>query len=81
MSRDIIFETAIDIALNAGYLIETGEIEVDDSRLLVQRIRLWAEEFEKKSRTDDYIDYIDDVDRFACYVLKSNYPRSQKAFD
>ncbi|MEF3309393.1 hypothetical protein PV433_10815 [Paenibacillus sp. GYB004] len=79
MSRDTILETVIDIALNAGCLIETGEIEVDDSRLLVQRIQQWATEFvAKKPQTEDYIG---DVDRFAYKVLKSTYPRSPKAFD
>ena len=61
--HDLIEETAIDIALNAGYMMAKGEISVTDSRELVNFIKTIARTFEQSGYDPD--DYIGQVDEFA----------------
>ena len=60
---DLIEEAAIDIALNAGYMMAKGEISVTDSRELVGFIKAAARTFELIGY--DTEDYIGQVDMFA----------------
>jgi hypothetical protein len=76
---DLIAETAIDIALNAGYMLAKGEISVADSRELVNTINTLARVFEQSDYIHD--DYIGQVDVFAKKRLLENYggsPDKQK---
>jgi hypothetical protein len=45
---DLIAETTIDIALNAGYMLAKGEISGADSRELVNTIKTIARVFEQR---------------------------------
>lgn len=68
---DLIAETGIDIALNAGYMLAKGEISVADSRELVNTIKTLARVFEQSGY--DHDDYIGQVDDYAKKRLLENY--------
>jgi hypothetical protein len=53
-------QAAIDIALNAGALLERNEIEINDSQSFYQNVVIWAEEFKFDEATQDYLTAIDD---------------------
>jgi hypothetical protein len=71
---DLITETYIDIAINAGYLLAKGEISAADSRELVSTIKTLAQVFEQSGYDPD--DYIGQVDEFAKKRLLENYGSS-----
>lgn len=66
-------EAAIDIALNAGNLIATKKINVEDSRELVATIQQWAQEFEQTGYGNE--DYLTEIDAFADTALRERYGR------
>lgn len=68
---DLVAETGIDIALNAGYMLAKGEISVSDSRELVSFIKTIARVFEQSGY--DPNDYIGQVDSFAKNRLTEKY--------
>lgn len=73
---DLITETGIDIALNAGYMLAKGEISAADSRELVNTIKTLARTFEQSGY--DHDDYIGQVDEFAKKRLLEKYGSADK---
>lgn len=76
-------EIIFDIALNAGYLIATGQIEVGDSRELYQTVRSLAKkvDFELMNVSPDF-DYLTFIDEFTERELKGLYgdPKSADTY-
>lgn len=70
-------EAAIDIAINAGNLLTTSQININDSREMVDYIIERAEAFER-SRLRDGDDYITEIDAFAEHFLKRKYGESDR---
>jgi hypothetical protein len=70
-------EAAIDIAINAGNLITTSQININDSRDMVNYIIERAEAFERSPLRDGN-DYITDIDAFAEHFLKRKYGESDR---
>ena len=71
-------ETVYDITLNAQHMLETKEIEVDDSRDLYYTILQLAIEFEREHpgpwEDGEYpTDYIDLIDEYASEKLTEFY--------
>lgn len=64
-------ETIADIALEAGYLMAYGDIEVDDSRNLINDIYKWAHEFECSDYDSD--NYMEELENFASNKLMEKY--------
>lgn len=75
--NDLLAETMIDIAYNAGCMVARGQIAVEDSREFVSTVRELAGEFEKAFDLDG--DYIAAVDTFAEEKLLQLYgPENMK---
>ena len=70
-------EAAIDIAINAGNLITTSQININDSRDMVNYIIERAEAFERSPLRDGN-DYITEIDAFAEHFLKRKYAESDR---
>lgn len=75
-------EVIIDVAVNAGDLISTGKIVVEDSRNLIDGVIEIAEAFEEKFKNFDWNDqpadesfksYISEVDEFSTIELIKKY--------
>jgi hypothetical protein len=70
-------EAAIDIAINAGNLITTSQININDSREMVNYIIERAQAF-KRSALRDGDDYITEIDAFAEHFLKRKYGENDR---
>lgn len=67
-------EAEADIALNAGYMIATREIDVSDSRELITNIVEWAKEFIQLDPQEwPAEDYMEAIDQFAMKKLSDAY--------
>jgi hypothetical protein len=68
-------EAQADIALNAGYLIATKQIDVSDSRELIDDIVKWPGIFVKLDPHTEWIatDYLEAIDLFAIEMLLETY--------
>lgn len=74
-------EAAIDIAINAGNLITTNQIDINDGREMVNYIIERAEAFERSDLRDglhDPNDYITAIDAFAEHFLKRKYAQNDR---
>ena len=70
-------EAAIDIAINAGNLITTSQIEIHDGRELVNYIIDRAQAFERSLLRDSH-DYITEIDAFAEHFLHREYAKNHR---
>ena len=70
-------EAAIDIAINAGNLITTSQIEIHDGRELVNYIIERAQAFERSHLRDSH-DYITEIDAFAEHFLHREYGKNHR---
>jgi len=76
MMQATLQEAACDIALNAGYMIASKGIDVEDSRELIANIMEWAREFIALDRNVwPAEDYIEAIDKYAARKLAEAYGR------
>jgi hypothetical protein len=67
-------EAEVDIALNAGYMIASSQIDVSDSRELISNIVEWAKEFVQLDPQEwPADDYMEAIDQFAAQKLLDAY--------
>ena len=77
-----LFETAVDLAFNAGAMAEKGIIGIEDSREMVASVRNLALEFERGFDHDSAdTDYMESIDRFAEEKLTALYGRKEGKAD
>lgn len=68
-------EAEVDIAMNAGYMIASRQIDVGDSRELVSNIVEWAKEFVRLDPLTEWPEknYMEAIDQFATKKLLGAY--------
>lgn len=70
-------EVVFDIAFNAGWLVDKGCVEIENSRELLACALCWAKEFESGFDSENE-DYYAAVDKFAFHHLYEKYRREER---